>query len=308
MEDKRQTLSNPFLPSDEITPAVLVQWFREIVIERDIPDDVADLILGFDAMQIQDIITCGTESITQSLLPVETLKLQPNCREICRHLSNIAVWLRGRICQWPGWIPTDPVGDLLLDYRRYNALKEGYKPDFDCRYATYYHRGVFFMYRSGHILMKFTFDTVGSGILQMDKCFRTAKLPDNSCLREILYGGYWSRKLTGIEPLKPGEEWQDGVAHVIDVWRECSFILSGNLENVLGIFRKYGEPVRRSDFFGDKGYVFLSREIEMDGKTLLQALNDCPDVTFASSAPVMCGAEGYREFCRSSIIPVTPVV
>ena len=80
-------------------------------------------------------------------------------------------------------------------------------------------------------------------------------------------------------------------------------IVSGSLEGVLELFRQYHVPIQQSDFFSDKGYVFMIRSGSDNGQALVDALENSSDVTAVRSMYVQ-GINEYIAFCKDSIIPV----
>ena len=82
-----------------------------------------------------------------------------------------------------------------------------------------------------------------------------------------------------------------------------SMIVTGSLERVLDIFRQNNAPIQRSDFHGDKGYVFLTRAGSDNEKTLLKELEESSDVTAVISM-YSWDIKGYIPFCKDSIVPV----
>lgn len=88
------------------------------------------------------------------------------------------------------------------------------------------------------------------------------------------------------------------------LYNRCSFILTGSLESVLDIFRRYIVPVQKSDFSGDKGYVFMFRNDVPWHEEFMKELSDSPDIFAVSCPPYRVGEDSYSEFCKDSIIPV----
>ena len=82
-----------------------------------------------------------------------------------------------------------------------------------------------------------------------------------------------------------------------------SLIVSGSLERVLELFRQHHVPIQKSDFFSDKGYVFMIRSGSENGQALVDALENSSDVTAVRSMYGQ-GIKEYIAFCQDSIIPV----
>lgn len=81
-----------------------------------------------------------------------------------------------------------------------------------------------------------------------------------------------------------------------------SLIVSGSLERVLELFRQHHVPIQQSDFFSDKGYVFMIRSGSEHGRALVEALKNSTDVTGVHSMYAQ-GIKEYIAFCKDSIIP-----
>ena len=82
-----------------------------------------------------------------------------------------------------------------------------------------------------------------------------------------------------------------------------SLIVSGSLECVLELFRKHNVPIQQSDFFSDKGNVFMIRPGSDNGQALIDALENSSDVTAVRSMYAQ-GIKEYIAFCKDSIVPV----
>ena len=93
----------------------------------------------------------------------------------------------------------------------------------------------------------------------------------------------------------------DGEAPI--VFPRYSLIVSGSLERVMELFRQYHVPIQQSDFFSDKGYVFMIRSGSDNGQALVDALENSSDVTALRSMYGQ-GIKEYITFCKDSIIPV----
>ena len=87
------------------------------------------------------------------------------------------------------------------------------------------------------------------------------------------------------------------------VFPNYSMIVTGSLERALELFRQHNVPIQQSDFFEDKGYVFMVRAGSDNGQALVDALENSCDVTAVSSMHAQ-GIKEYIAFCKNSIVPV----
>ncbi len=87
------------------------------------------------------------------------------------------------------------------------------------------------------------------------------------------------------------------------VFPRYSMLVIGSLERVLELFRQHHVPIQQSDFFSDKGYVFMIRSGSDNGRSLVDALENSSDVTAVRSMYAQ-GIKEYIAFCKDSIIPV----
>lgn len=87
------------------------------------------------------------------------------------------------------------------------------------------------------------------------------------------------------------------------VFPHYSLILTGSLERVLDLFRQYNVPIQPSNFYADKGYVFMVRAGYDNDAEFLEALKNSGEVMGVSSMYGQ-GIEGYIAFCKDSIVPV----
>lgn len=179
------------LTRGEITPEHLITRYADLLDKMVYPADVRPYIENFDAWQVQDLIVYGEEMCPPGTPHDREIDAAPNCEEIYHTLKRIGNVLRSEICSWSGWKSIEPIRDVVLTKEQFEAMKKGYQPDFDCRYSVYFRSPNFYMYRSGHILMKYRYRKLEDGLYHMTALYRTNKMEDAANLREILYYGYW---------------------------------------------------------------------------------------------------------------------
>lgn len=117
--------------------------------------------------------------------------------------KSVLFHVANRICEWPGW-ESEEVKDFKLDDQQYAALRKGFAPGWDDRYATYYHRGWFYVYRSGHVLKKFKYQKNSDGMWEMTHLYTTAKTKDNrdfhfDLMREVFGSRLWEEPLISFD-------------------------------------------------------------------------------------------------------------
>ena len=183
------------LPPGEIDPEVLTKWFHDALGVLRVDDTLKRFFWDRDISEIQQFLIRSR----QELQHFWAYNAPFDPRRVRRLVPRIASFLHKRIERWPGWIPEMVLADIVLDEEQYAALREGFLPGWDCRYATYCYNGNLFLYRSGNILMKFRYTRRPDGLYHMTSCYRTAKLSDPRMLDETLRCGPWRVPLINRE-------------------------------------------------------------------------------------------------------------
>lgn len=155
------------IPRGEISPELLIEHYAHLLDHMTYPADVRPYIENFDEYQIQDLIVYGANMMPEGWPHDTAIDAAPNCEEIYHTLGRISHVLRSGICSWKGWKKITPIEDIVLDKAQFEAMKKGYRPDFDCRYSVYFYRNAFYMYRSGNILMKYRYHKQDDGLYHM---------------------------------------------------------------------------------------------------------------------------------------------
>ena len=141
-------------------------------------------------MEIQNLIVWGEDMMPADWPHDRDIDVAPNCEEIYHTLKRISHVLRTRICHWSGWKP-EPITEVAWDARQYAALKKGYHPDMDMRFATYHERCNFYIYRSGYILKKFHVKRGDDGLWHITKQYTTDKESTEHLVSDVINYGYW---------------------------------------------------------------------------------------------------------------------
>lgn len=185
----RQDLPLP-LKRGEISPELLITWYAELLDHMVYPADVRPYIENYDEWDIQNLIVWGENMMPSDWPHDKDIDAAPNCEEIYHTLKRISHVLRTRVCHWSGWKP-EPITEVAWNAQQYAALKKGYHPDMDMRFATYHERCNFYIYRSGYILKKFHVKRGTDGLWHITKQYTTAKECTEHLVSDVLNYGYW---------------------------------------------------------------------------------------------------------------------
>lgn len=177
VEHKRQLTEEqhfPVYPDDEISPAHVRKWYRESLNRIDTSSRLRRLISDIEPWDILYILAHVIDApFSQRDTSWEGIDLATvNDAELLQ--KTVLFHVANRICEWPGW-EEEEVKDFKLDDQQYAALRKGFAPGWDDRYATYYHRGWFYVYRSGQVLKKFKYQKNSDGMWEMTHLYTTAK-------------------------------------------------------------------------------------------------------------------------------------
>lgn len=179
----------------QITPELITQWFEKAFAALNTPQDIKLEMRHFlesDAC----IWLCQYDEMSHK----DDGKSDPEGNPIIKPEKDILIsavvdFVFERLDNWPGWIEECPCDPILHKEFQYFALELGYRPDWDCRYATFSRHGVFYLYRSGEVIYKFYYTKMTDTYWEMTSCYRTAKFPDTSILEETLRTGHWRTSL-----------------------------------------------------------------------------------------------------------------
>jgi|GEM_PF-6352272 len=174
----------------EIDPARLLGWFQDTVDRMDVPDEAWDYLGKFDEIAVQQLLTFGSEMLPADWPHDTELDAHPKAEEIRRILDRAADVVGSYICNFPEWKP-ERINKVYWNVDQYNALRKGYLPDWDMRYATFHRRGNFYVYRSGHILKKFHVRRGADGFWHITSQYTTAKEGIEFLMGEVINSGYW---------------------------------------------------------------------------------------------------------------------
>lgn len=198
VEHKRQLTEEqhfPVYPDDEITPAHVRKWYREALEKIETSSRLRRLISDIESSDILYILAHVIDApFSQRDTSWEGIDLATvNDAELLQ--KTVLFHVANRICEWPGW-EEEEMKDFKLDDQQYSALRKGFAPGWDDRYATYYHRGWFYVYRSGHVLKKFKYQKNSDGMWEMTHLYTTAKTKDNrdfqfDLMREVFGSRLW---------------------------------------------------------------------------------------------------------------------
>ena len=188
MDWKSDHILNP--APGEIDPDRLLGWFHEAIEYLNVPEDVFRYIYDFDGVNVQNLLVYGSNMMPADWPHDSEIDAAPNCEQICRYLDKAADLVSSQVCHSSCWERERAIKVSWNDEQR-RALRKGYHPDWDCRYATFHRRGNFYVYRSGHILKKFSIDYGSDGFWHITKQYTTAKESIDNLMTEVIYGGYW---------------------------------------------------------------------------------------------------------------------
>lgn len=178
----------------EIDPARLMGWFQEAVEGMNLPDEVLEYIIGYDVINIQDLLVYGARKVLKIWMRDSGKESVPDIKVTSRALDKAADVIGSKICHFPGWQEERPIV-VSWDDRQYNALMKGYAPDWDMRFATFHRRGNFYIYRSGNILKKFRVKRSSDGLWHITRQYTTSKEGLEFMMGEVIYSGYWEVSL-----------------------------------------------------------------------------------------------------------------
>lgn len=178
----------------EIDPARLLGWFQDTVDRMDVPEEAWEYIGKFDEIAVQQLLTFGSEMLPADWPHESDLDVYPNADEIRRILDRAADVIGSKICNFSGW-QHERITKVSWNAEQYNALRKGYLPDWDMRYATFHRRGNFYVYRSGHILKKFHVMRGADGFWHITSQYTTAKEGMELLMNEVITCGYWETPL-----------------------------------------------------------------------------------------------------------------
>lgn len=186
----------PIYPDGEITPAHVRKWYRESLNKIDTSSRLRQLISDIEPSDILYILA--------HVIDAPFFKRDSSWEGIDSDIVNnvgllqktVVFHVANRISEWPGW-EEEEVKDYKLDDQQYAALRKGFAPGWDDRYATFYHRGWFYVYRSGHVLKKFKYQKNNDGMWEMTHLYTTAKTKDNrdfhfDLMREVFGSRLWA--------------------------------------------------------------------------------------------------------------------
>ena len=182
-------------PEGQITPELLIKWFKEAFVALNTPEEVKQEMRHFLEMDAC-IWLCSHGEMSHTYateVDIDGNPINQSIRDV--QIAYAADYVFEKLESWPGWIEECPCGPILHDEFQYFALELGYKPDWECRYATFTRHGIFYLYRSGEVLYKFYYTRMAEDHWEMTSCYRTAKLPDTSILEETLRTGHWRTPL-----------------------------------------------------------------------------------------------------------------
>lgn len=178
--------------SKEITGRTLIDWYNDIFYELEIPEHIRPYVGFNDEMFIRILLAFGTDTLSDFWLNDEDdadkplNEPKPSRKEVQYHMNSIVQKLHSRICHWDGWQQCDVFKEFTLNESGYRALLKGYEPNADNRYATYYHRGNFYLYRTGGIiLLKFRYKKLRDGLYYMSACYKTDTPDAYQHLKEV---------------------------------------------------------------------------------------------------------------------------
>ena len=174
----------------EIDPVRLLYWFQMAVDSLAVPEDVMQYICGFDAWDVQNLLVYGSNMMPIGWPHDSEIDAAPNNEEVCRVLDYAADIVCSQICHAPEWKEERPI-EVSWNDRQYEALRKGYNPDMDFKFATFHRRGNFYVYRSGYILKKFRVKRGADGLWHITKVFTTAKEGTEFVMGEVINYGYW---------------------------------------------------------------------------------------------------------------------
>lgn len=189
-------LQNTSIRSEgQITPELLIKWFEEAFVALNTPEEVKQEMRHFLEMDAC-MWLCDYGEVSH----LDDGKSDPDGNPIIKSerdttISAVVDYVFDHLESWPGWIEDFPCAPIELSEKQYFALELGYRPDFDCRYATFCRHGVFYLYRSGEVLYKFYYARMAEDHWKMTSCYRTAKFQDTGILHETLSTGYWRTSL-----------------------------------------------------------------------------------------------------------------
>ena len=181
----------------EIGARQLIDWYDQIFNELNIPDNIKGYVWLNDESYITTLLALGAYNLPPYFWLLEEIEKVPNLKkEIFQTFDKIVQIYRNRIQNWGGWIPCDVVKNFVIDERQYRSLLKGYTPNCCCHYATYYHKGFFYVYCAYEIAMKFSYKKLlYDDMYHMNSCYRTSKFEDNSLLDKIFNWGDWEEPL-----------------------------------------------------------------------------------------------------------------
>ena len=190
-----ESISHTNAQEGRITPELLTKWFEEAFVALDTPEEVRQEMRHFLEMDAC-IWLCSHGELSHTFaseVDMDGNPINQSIRDV--QIADAADYVFEKLESWPGWIEECPCGPILHDEFQYYALELGYKPGWECRYATFTRHGIFYLYRSGEVLYKFCYTKMTDTHWEMTSCFRTAKVTDTSVLEETLRTGHWRTSL-----------------------------------------------------------------------------------------------------------------
>lgn len=85
--------------------------------------------------------------------------------------------------------------DFPLTDEQYKIFKNGYAPDWECRFAPVFMNGWFYITRSGHWLFKFKYEKKEDGLWHITANYDTHFIPGYSVMLNVIREGYFEPQI-----------------------------------------------------------------------------------------------------------------